>query len=256
MLATLLAVLITQPPPPGPLDSVALVWGGGKTEAEAAAFLQRWRQESEHVAMSVDLAAAFPQVKQSADVAGLNPGFSIVLLGVCAPAEAVELRRHLKHLYPFVYEKPVGGLPRACPRWKEAAPKLGLQSQVQARGFSAALVARTSTESNPAVQEERTTEYLVIARDAAGQETARWTQRDTVTTRSEVETGCTSTVATDARGFTLTTTCTEWTGAFCNRYPGARVVRRLTLSGADGTLSGRVVQKTALPYNAERDCAQ
>ncbi len=68
-----------------PEPRVALVWGGGKDAEAAAGWRARWDREK--VLLSGAVA--------SDTVPGLNPGFHIVLLGVCRGDEGVQARRVL-----------------------------------------------------------------------------------------------------------------------------------------------------------------
>lgn len=105
-------------PPAAPVDAVALIWGGGKTEAEARASLVDFDRRARAWFDRDELAwrEGFPRVVASADVQGLNPGFQIVLLGVCAAGAAHDVVKVLDALEPAFYAKRV--------RWPAAAQEL------------------------------------------------------------------------------------------------------------------------------------
>lgn len=100
------------------VDAVALIWGGGKTEAEARASLVEFDRRARAWFDKDELAwrEGFPRVVASADVQGLNPGFQIVLLGVCTDADAADIAKVLDALEPSFYAKKV--------RWPAAAKEL------------------------------------------------------------------------------------------------------------------------------------
>lgn len=102
MLSSLLALSLAAGP------STLLVWGGGKTPEEAQKSLAEWKTKSPPWLTYVQLAAGYPRIIESKTVAGLNPGFHIVVLGACedgvAGAHALDL---FKLLEPSVYSKDV-----------------------------------------------------------------------------------------------------------------------------------------------------
>jgi hypothetical protein len=102
MLSSLLALSLAAGP------STLLVWGGGKTPEEAAKSLAEWKTKSPEWLTYVQLADGYPRIIESKTVAGLNPGFHIVVLGACDDGGAgLHMLDLFKHLEPSVYAKEV-----------------------------------------------------------------------------------------------------------------------------------------------------
>ncbi|MFT3711023.1 MAG: hypothetical protein QM817_25635 [Archangium sp.] len=99
----------------------ALIWGGGATPDDAAAALKNFR-ETPQVSQLLEFSAGYPKIVESKSVAGLKPGFHVVLLGVCGADESVVPLSALKAMQPQVYARPVQITERNCPKlnaqWK------------------------------------------------------------------------------------------------------------------------------------------
>lgn len=93
---------------------------GAKTKAEA---------EKQKTALVVPaelrLTAGYPKLVESKTVAGLNPGFFLVVLGACADATAAQtshgngLAALIQRSLKGAYAKAVASQPEACPLWLE-----------------------------------------------------------------------------------------------------------------------------------------
>ncbi len=100
MLAPVTAVMLAAAP------ATLLVWGGGKTPADAQKALDDWKSRSEGWLAFVKLADGFPRIVESKTVEGLNPGFHIVVLGACEDAlKAQHVLDFFKQVEPAVYSK-------------------------------------------------------------------------------------------------------------------------------------------------------
>lgn len=95
----------------------ALIWGGGATPEDAAAALKNFR-ETDSVNRFFEFTSGYPKVVESKSLAGLKPGFHVVLLGVCGADESVLALSALKSLQPQVYARPVQITERNCPKLK------------------------------------------------------------------------------------------------------------------------------------------
>ncbi|MBE2252742.1 MAG: hypothetical protein IAE78_24640 [Myxococcus sp.] len=88
------------------------------------------------VPSALKLARGYPRLVESKSLAGLNPGFFLVVLGVCddaTPAQQAHgnaLAAVIQRSQRGAYAKPVGPQPEACPLWIEPVgePPAGLQS--------------------------------------------------------------------------------------------------------------------------------
>ncbi|HLL53924.1 MAG TPA: hypothetical protein VK447_10280 [Myxococcaceae bacterium] len=104
-----------------PAPAVMLVWGGGATRQEADAALKDYQTRSKPWRGAIELGEDFPKVLESGTVPGLNPGFFVVALGVCAPDAAEEPLTAYKGIEPNVYSREV-----TWPALKaDSCPKVG-----------------------------------------------------------------------------------------------------------------------------------
>jgi len=115
VLALALSVLVTQTPAPTRL----VIWAGGKTEAEAKQALASFEERRKEL-LFLQLAPDYPKILDSSKVPGLNAGFFIVALGVCASEADVGFAL-IDFLAPSTYSKAVT-LPLACPDFPEPEP--------------------------------------------------------------------------------------------------------------------------------------
>lgn len=113
---TLGAVLAAGPA----LESRLFIGTGAKTKAEAQTLSDKLT-----LPKSLVLASGFPKLVESKSIAGLKPGFFVVLLGACADVSAAE-RSHnngftalLQDALKGAYSKPVGKQENTCPLWLE-----------------------------------------------------------------------------------------------------------------------------------------
>jgi hypothetical protein len=95
----------------------ALIWGGGATPDAAKAALKNFEETGE-AKQQFDFTAGYPKIVESSTVAGLKPGFHVVLLGVCGADESQLALAAFKALQPQVYARPVQITERNCPRLK------------------------------------------------------------------------------------------------------------------------------------------
>lgn len=130
MLRPLLVVVSLAAAPALAEPARALIWSGGATAEAGAAALA---EVPPKLGALLALGAGFPKVVESRSIAGLKPGFFIVLLGLCGPTE-VEL---LLSVDRRVYARPVEVAREAlaCPafagKWKVADRALGKVSHVR-----------------------------------------------------------------------------------------------------------------------------
>ena len=235
---------------PSSHEAVALVWGGGKDAAAAQEWRRRWDEEQKSVEASITLAEGFPKVVSSASVPGMNPGFEVVLLGFCRPAEGEPVRRFLKALHPFLYEKPVKVEALACPAWSDGAERtVELPSVVKARGATLTVaVARQEDPPPPA-----TTQLVrVVARDGKSQLLDTYNVDDDSGTSPGD--GCETSVEVRAAEVVLERTCTQGVGAYCNRYPGEKSRITVRWDGKELLATTKTLSKWTIDMNKE--CAE
>lgn len=117
----------------------ALIWGGGATPDAAATALKDFR-ENKAASDLFEFTAGYPKVVESASVAGLKPGFHVVLLGVCGADESQLALAVFKALQPQVYARPVQITERNCPKlkgeWKPETKTNGSLSAIGLKGPS------------------------------------------------------------------------------------------------------------------------
>jgi hypothetical protein len=111
MLLTL--VLLTAAP--APAASAAIVWGGGKTRADAERWAKSFTQAQPPFASLFTLKPGFPKIVESGKVKGMKAGFHVVLLGVCPAAELEPRMKVFKAMYAGAYARKVSGVEAACP---------------------------------------------------------------------------------------------------------------------------------------------
>jgi len=104
--------------------TAAIVWGGGKTKADAEKWLKAFNDASAPFKGLYTLPAGHPRLVESAKVKGMKPGFHVVLLGVCSSAELAPRLKLFKSLYAGTYARRVTGEKPACP---VIAPKAGVR---------------------------------------------------------------------------------------------------------------------------------
>jgi len=97
-------------------DLTAMVWGGGATRADAEASLASFEARRKTWAGALALSKGFPQIVESSAVAGMKPGFVVVLLGYCSDAEAPATLELLKDFDTSIYARPVQGGAASCPK--------------------------------------------------------------------------------------------------------------------------------------------
>jgi hypothetical protein len=123
-LLLLLGVLpaAAKPKARAPPSFQLIILGGGKTPAEAQAALERYKGVAHP---GVTAAEGYPKLLKSDELAGLNPGFHIAVLGICSEVERARALRDLANLsLPGVYLKPVqASVADACPKLALPKPK-------------------------------------------------------------------------------------------------------------------------------------
>ncbi len=251
-----LLVLATTPAegaaaPPPVQEAVALVWGGGKDAAAAQEWRRRWDDEQKSVEVPLTLGQGFPKVLSSGSVSGMNPGFEVVILGFCKPDEGEPLRRFLKALYPFVYEKPVKVEALACPDWADGeARTVEAPSVLKARGATLT-VAVASMEDKPSAP--ATTQLVrVVARDGKSQLLDAYTVDDDW--NGSQNNGCETSVEVEAAQVVLERTCTHGVGAYCNRYPGQKSRIKVRWDGKELVAEEKTLSKWTI--DIDKECAE
>ncbi|WNG58742.1 hypothetical protein F0U59_31415 [Archangium gephyra] len=216
--------------PPVPESSgelVAIVWGGGKDTTAAYESLAQWDAEKRLLGDLVRFAPGFPKIVSSATVPGLNPGFEIVLLGVCPRDEGRDERAYIKALHPFTYEKPVKGVQAACPIWVEQKSKaVNLQRTVKGKGLTLSVVELAWPEEPEASDLSFTSVPVrwlsVVARDGAGALLGVYSKKDEYSLAGSRAVGCRTEVKSASKDtVVLERTCKGSSGA-CDTDPGER----------------------------------
>ncbi len=150
-LALLLGLPALAEPPPAPPPTPAsetrtlLVWGGGQSRAEAEKVAADYEVRAKLWKGLLRLADGYPRILESASVPGLNPGFYVVVLGVCEAKAGAELAGTFDLFEPRTYPREVtwaepGALP--CPtlaeNWRpdETARARGKAGELLAASFS------------------------------------------------------------------------------------------------------------------------
>jgi hypothetical protein len=134
MLRPLLVVVSLAAAPALAEPARALIWSGRATAEAGAAALA---EVPPKLGALLALGAGFPKVVESRSIAGLKPGFFIVLLGLCGPTEAELPLLVAKSVDRRVYARPVEVAREAlaCPalagKWKVADRALGKVSHVR-----------------------------------------------------------------------------------------------------------------------------
>ncbi|AGC41766.1 hypothetical protein MYSTI_00414 [Myxococcus stipitatus DSM 14675] len=98
--------------------SVALIWKGAKTQADAEAHRAAWGNiETLLEKTKWELPEGHPKLVRSDTLAGLKPGFWVWLVGVCDTEGAATALAHLKVFAPDAYARDVEveAMDQACP---------------------------------------------------------------------------------------------------------------------------------------------
>lgn len=139
------------------VPATLLIWGGGKTRAEAETALTAFRAASKQWPF-FRWEPLWPQLLESGKVPGLKAGSFVVALGVCFPPEAEPLVAALKVLEPAVTQRPVTwSTPLPCPQsadtwtWGAPARSKNLAAVAFAQG-EAKLVIAARTDANARLQ--------------------------------------------------------------------------------------------------------
>jgi hypothetical protein len=153
MLSLLTTLVLLQAP-----TATAVIWGGGTSENAAAKSLELFEKKRKAWDF-ISIAQGFPKIVASGSMPGLNPGFNVVLLGLCAKqSRAVDI---LDLLEPALYVKsvPSSGID-SCPSFSIPGDSTDAQfvvsqvKQTQVEGFdlSAFSVLRTQGTSTETVE--------------------------------------------------------------------------------------------------------
>lgn len=115
MIAALASLVLAA----GPTSRVFIATGA-KTQAEAEKL-----QKALVLPKELRLAKGFPRLVPSKELAGLNPGFVVVVLGACADDTAAKsshangLAALIQRSLKGAYAKPIAAQPDSCPLWIE-----------------------------------------------------------------------------------------------------------------------------------------
>jgi hypothetical protein len=110
-----------------PQPARMFIWGGGKTREEAQTSLKQHEARAKEWDGVLALSEGYPRILESQTVAGLKPGFFVVVLGICEPGPETEKRLEaFKAFEPPVYARDVTwDAALACPRhgitWRVAS---------------------------------------------------------------------------------------------------------------------------------------
>lgn len=113
--AILTAVAARAPARADAPDISVLILGGGRDAAAANRALSDWQRISKTVGALVKPAAGYPRVVESKTIAGLHPGFFIVIAGFCTEGDAAKRLETLRAFVPGAYRRTVHGQTAACP---------------------------------------------------------------------------------------------------------------------------------------------
>lgn len=144
-----------SPKAAGPLE--VLVLGGGKAPEDAEAWMKRWKSAAEVMGNVVALAEGYPRVLQSDKVAGLKPGFHIVVLGFCPAAQRELPHKLIKSFFPGTYSKAVTGQPESCPEAMGEGASIAVEHTVRKDDLRLTAV-QVDTKEDSSV-------YVVLFRD-------------------------------------------------------------------------------------------
>ena len=104
------------------VTATVIIWGGGTTLAEAEGSLARLEIEKPKLAEAgLKLPEGLPRIDASERYPGLNPGFHIVVLGVCDEAAAADRLLALRRTHPFIYGRTAKASRIECPAFDRAA---------------------------------------------------------------------------------------------------------------------------------------
>jgi hypothetical protein len=116
--AVLLLSRVEKRPPPDLSKGVdAIVWGGGKRPEDAERWLSQWTREAAEYRDLVVPASGYPRAVKSDEVAGMKPGFHVVVLGYCPATQTRDVLAAFKGVAERVYIRRVKLAPdhEACP---------------------------------------------------------------------------------------------------------------------------------------------
>ncbi|NMO17524.1 SUMF1/EgtB/PvdO family nonheme iron enzyme [Pyxidicoccus fallax] len=105
MLTLLLTVSLAAAPAPSPANAV--IWASARTEAEGQTLLAKWSNEAPVWSERLRFKPGYPKLVKSDTLPGLNPGFHVVLLGLCNAEQVRPRVRAIKEVYPQAYWRPV-----------------------------------------------------------------------------------------------------------------------------------------------------
>lgn len=130
-------------------EAQVLIWGGGRTPEEATKALERFNSERNGLEALLALGEGYPRVVVSDTLPGLNPGFNVVVLGVCTPEEAKAPLKVLQSFSPGVYARAarVATAPGSCPKHENKLEFVDVERLAQ-KPYE--LVAVTFMASDPA----------------------------------------------------------------------------------------------------------
>lgn len=123
---TLLLCLIAMRVAAEPMT--AMVWGGGVTRADAEASLAGFEARQKMWDGALALSAGYPQIVESKAIAGMKPGFVVVLLGYCAEADSASAIELLKQFDTSVYSRPVESGAASCPKLSPGFTRVAARS--------------------------------------------------------------------------------------------------------------------------------
>lgn len=240
---------------------VAIIWGGGKDAAAANEWRERWEVERKKLGPgTLALAPGYPKGVSSATVPGLKPGFEVVLLGFCRPDESPGVRRYIKALHPFIYERPVTAeTSSACPGWADpsATYTVAEPQTATASGVTLTVVAVSVKGGEGTSGDAFTTGWVdVVARDGKSGLLDAYSVEDSQSYGGSASTtGCETSVEAVRKGaVVLERVCTWPPGAACNRNPGERKRTTVRWDGKALVAEDRTLEKWTVDY--DKDCAE
>lgn len=130
--------------------SVALIWKGAKTQADAEASRAAWGEiETLLEKTKWELPEGFPKLVRSDSMAGLKPGFWVWLVGVCDPEGAASALTHLKVFAPDAYARDVEveAMDRACPSISDAPLVSRKETLSLSKGLKLRVITQEETQA-------------------------------------------------------------------------------------------------------------
>jgi len=134
MITSLLAMTVllgTAPPPAGRIaDAQVIIWAGGDNPEQAKHWSESFAGARGPLAGTFQLAEGYPQIVESAKIAGMKPGFFVVVLGFCPLGKEERPLKFFKAIFPGTYVRRVHVAPDSCPQLSPGLQLVSSRSRV------------------------------------------------------------------------------------------------------------------------------